>query len=109
MFGSLKNTLKNSWLNNKENHVIKLSSEKENTLWQIFSIYHIPTTNDYIQVQFNDNNEFMDWTSMLTDRSINNFNTVVGENDKILTLSTCYGDDEKLVVHAKLIKKETRY
>lgn len=109
MFGSLKNTLKNSWLNNKENHVIKLSSEKENTLWQIFSIYHIPTTNDYIQVQFNDNNEFMNWTSMLTDRSINNFNTVVGENDKILTLSTCYGDDEKLVVHAKLIKKETRY
>ena len=28
----------------------------------------------------------------------------VNKDDKILTLSTCYGNDEKLVVHAKLIK-----
>ena len=33
-----------------------------------------------------------------------NFNTNVNINDKILTLSTCYNDDEKMVVHAKLIK-----
>ena len=32
------------------------------------------------------------------------FNTTVNKNDKILTLSTCYGNNEKLVVHAKLIK-----
>ena len=31
-----------------------------------------------------------------------------GENDKILTLSTCYGEDERMVVHAKLIKRETK-
>ena len=29
-------------------------------------------------------------------------------NDKILTLSTCYNDDDKIVVHAKMIKREIR-
>ena len=104
MFGTLKNTLKSSWLNNASNHVIKLSSEKQNTLWQVFSIYHIPTNNDYIQTEFNSNDEFSEFTTMLKNRSIHNFNTTVNKNDKILTLSTCYGNDEKLVVHAKLIK-----
>ena len=104
MFGTLKNTLKSNWLNNTSNHVIKISGEKYNSLWQVFSVYHIPTTNDYIQTEFSDNNEFLEFATMLKNRSIHKFNTAVNEDDKILTLSTCYGNDEKLVVHAKLIK-----
>ena len=42
------------------------------------------------------------------DRSSHNFNTSVSEIDNVLTLSTCYNDNEKVVLHAKLIKKETR-
>ena len=45
---------------------------------------------------------------MLINRSQFNFNTTINENDFILTLSTCYNDTEKMVIHAKLIKKETR-
>ena len=41
---------------------------------------------------------------MLQDRSVYSFNTSVGGNDKILTLSTCYSNGEKMVMHAKLIK-----
>lgn len=108
MFGSLKNILKSGWLNNTDNYVVKLSTETENTLWQVFSVYHIPTTNDYIQVEFSSNEEFNNWTLMLMNRSAYNFNTSVSENDNILTLSTCYNDNEKVVLHAKLIKKETR-
>jgi len=108
MFGSLKNILKNGWLNNTENYIVKLSTEKENTLWQVFSVYHIPTTNDYIKVSFNSNEEFTSWYNLLLNRSAYNFNTNVSENDIILTLSTCYNNDEKVVLHAKLIKKETR-
>lgn len=108
MFGSLKNILKSGWLNDKNNYVVKLSTEKENTLWQVFSIYHIPTTNDYIEVNFNTDTDFMNFTNMLLNRSQYNFNTTVSENDKILTLSTCYSNNEKLVLHAKLIKKEIR-
>ena len=109
MFGSLKNILSSGWLNNTANYVVKLSTETENTLWQVFSIYHIPTTNDYIKVNFSSTNEFNKWSKMLLNRSAHNFNTTINENDKVLTLSTCFNDKEKVVLHAKLIKKETRY
>ena len=108
MFGSLKNILQNGWLDNTNNYVVQLSTETENTLWQVFSVYVIPTTSDYIQVDFDSNEEFNNWISMLINRSSYNFDTSVSENDNILTLSTCYNDNEKVVLHAKLIKKETR-
>jgi len=108
MFGSLRNITKSKWLSDSNNYVVKLSTETGNTLWQVFSVYHIPTTNDYIQVDFNSDDEFSNWVNMLIDRSIHNFNTTIQSNDNILTLSTCYDDYEKVVLHAKLIKKETR-
>jgi len=108
MFGSLKNILESGWLNNSNNYVVKLSTESENTLWQVFSVYHIPTTNDYIQVDFSSDEQFLEFSNMLLNRSAYNFNTTINENDKILTLSTCYNDQEKVVLHAKLIKKEAR-
>ena len=108
MFGTLRNTLNSNWLNNTNNHIIKLSTEYENSLWQIFSVYHIETTNDYLEINFNTDDNFIDFANMLIDRSIYNFNTTINENDHILTLSTCYTDAEKMVIHAKLIKKETR-
>ena len=108
IFGSLKNLLNSNWINNKENHVIKLSTEKENTLWQIFSIYRIPSTNDYIRIDFNNNEDFITFANMLLERSQYNFNTNLNETDRILTLSTCYNDDDKVAIHAKLIKKELK-
>lgn len=108
MFGTLKNILKSGWLNDTDNYIVKLSTETENTLWQVFSVYHIPTTNDYIKVNFETKEEFKNWADMLINRSAYNFNTSVNENDNVLTLSTCYNKKEKVVLHAKLIKKETR-
>ena len=108
MFGSLRKILTNGWLNDDDNFVIRLSTESENTLWQVFSVYRIPTTNDYIQTDFDDNQEFVDFANMLIERSAYNFNTSVYGSDRILTLSTCYNDDDKIVVHAKLIKKSDR-
>ena len=108
MFGSLKNILENNWLNDTNNHIIKLSTEYQNTLWQVFSVYIIPTTNDYIQINFNSDDEFFEFINKLKDRSEFDFNTNVTNKDNILTLSTCYNDKEKVVLHAKLIKKETR-
>ena len=47
---------------------------------------------------------YSNFAKMLQDRSVYSFNTSVGGNDKILTLSTCYSNGEKMVMHAKLIK-----
>ena len=41
---------------------------------------------------------------MLQARSAYDFNTTVSGSDKILTLSTCLNEQEKVVMHAKLIK-----
>ena len=98
----------NGWLNDSDNFVIKMSSEYENTLWQIFSAYIIPTTNDYLQIDFSDDIEFLNFLKMLIKRSDYNFNTSVSGSDKILTLTTCFNNNDKLVLHAKLIKKEDR-
>lgn len=108
MFGSLKNILTSGWLDNPNNYTIKLSTETENTLWQVFSVYHIPTTNDYIRVYFLHNNDFLEFATMLQNRSAYNFNTTVNSTDKILTLSTCYNKTDKVVLHAKLIKREAK-
>ncbi len=108
MFGSLKNILTSSWIKNTDNYIVKLSTEYENTLWQVFSVYRIPTTSDYLKISFSSDNEYSNFINMIKDRSQHNFNTNVQVSDRILTLSTCYNNDDKVVLHAKLIKREPR-
>ena len=110
MFGTLKNIMKNGWYDNKDNHVIKLSTEHENTLWQVFSVYHVPETSDYIQVDFISDDEYKTFLDKISDRTMLKFDTEVGASDKILTLSTCYDNNNqyRLVVHSKLIKRDIK-
>ena len=108
MFGSLSKTLKSNWYNNKDNHIIRLSTETENTMWQIFSVYKILEETYYITTNFSSDNEYEKFLNTIKGRSIHNFNTDINVNDKILTLSTCYSDTERTVVHAKLIKRGSR-
>ena len=108
MFGSLKNILKSNWYNDTDNHIIKLSTETENTLWQVFSVYHIKTENYYITTDFKNDEEFQKFINTISSRSKLKFDATVDVNDTILTLSTCYKTDEKVVLHDKLIKKEVR-
>ncbi len=108
MFGSLKNIMYSSWVNDSNNHIVRISTEYENTLWQVFSVYRILTTNDYIQTEFSSDEEYLTFLQMLKNRSAYSFPANVSKNDRILTLSTCYNDNEKVVLHAKLIKKENR-
>ncbi len=104
MFGSLKNILTQSWVNDQRNFIVQVSTEEKNTLWQVFSVYRIPNTNDYLTTQFQSDEEFNNFAQMLINRSNFDFKTTVKASDKILTLSTCYNNDEKVVLHAKLIK-----
>lgn len=108
MFGSLKNITKSSWFNNTSNYVIKIATEKSNTLWEVFSVYHIPTTSDYLQISFNSDDEFLNFATKLKERSYHKFNTNIFKTDKIITLSTCFNDDEKVVMHARLIKIQNK-
>ncbi len=109
VFGSLKKVLNKSWYGNKDNHIIKLSTPTENTLWQIISIYTIKPESYYITTKFS-NSQFQTFVKTIKERSQINFSGAINENDKILTLSTCedVAGTTRLVIHAKLIKLEKR-
>ena len=109
MFGSLKNVLSDTWYNDFINHIIKISTPNENTIWQIFSVYTILKETYYTTTYFINDETYQEFIDKIVKRSEYEFGTNVNINDKILTLSTCknnYGT--RIVVHAKLIKKEIR-
>ena len=104
MFGSLKYALTKEWFNKEEEKIIKTSTLTENSIWQIFSVYKINNTTDYLNINFKDEDEFLKFSNKLKERSIFNFNIDINKDDKILTLSTCFNKNVKTVMHAKLIK-----
>ncbi len=108
MFGTLKNIFRNNWYANTDNYVINLSTTKENTLWQVFSVYSVPEEDYYLTTSFSSNEEHQKFVDTLVSRSRYEFNAEVNINDKILTLSTCYVNNERVVLHAKLIKRMVR-
>lgn len=103
MFGTLHKAANRSWYNNEENRVISFNTIYETMNWQIFSIYRIKKTSDYLVTNFATSEDFFEYIEKVKNRSIANFNVEIHENDKILTLSTCTGDNERFVIHAKLI------
>lgn len=104
LFSTLTNIAEPSWYNNPENLTITFNTEKGNMKWQIFSIYVIPVTNDYLITNFNSQESFLNFIQKLKDRSIKDFGVEVLGNDKILTLSTCYNNSsDRVVVHAKRV------
>ncbi len=109
MFGQLPYLTGNNWLSNPNNFYIKLSTRKENTIWQIFSVYKIEPTIDYLQVRFYSAENYQKFLNTIKNRSSHNFNVDVTYKDKIITLSTC--DDtgtKRVVVHGKLISLEKK-
>lgn len=104
LFSTLTKTIDPTWYNNSSNLTITFNTEEGNMKWQIFSIYLIPVTNDYLITNFNSEESFLNFVKKLKDRSIKDFGIEIKGNDKILTLSTCYKDSShRVVIHAKKI------
>ena len=103
MFGSLRWTMKKNWYTNKNNYIIKTSTLNNNYLWQVFSNYTIEPESYYITTDFYSDDEFVNFTEELKKRSIYDYNVDLNKDDKILTLSSCYDNKKRMVMHAKLI------
>lgn len=108
MFGSLYKVLYQEWSSRPENHILKVSTPDSNSLWQVFSVYQLPNTNDYIQTDFQNESEYINFLEKLKNRSFFDFQTEISVQDRIITLSTCANDREKIVLHAKLYYSEER-
>lgn len=106
MFGSLRRTVKQDWAKNKNNRVIKVSTPSSMLLFEVFSSYTIEPESYYITSEFSSNEEFSTFIDTIKSRSFYDYNTPVSTDDKILTLSSCYDNKKRMVLHAKLIAKK---
>ena len=86
MFGTLNNVLSDSWIDNADNQIIIFNNLYKDMRWQIFSIYKINNTNDYLTTSFASKTAYKKFLRIITTRSIKDFNVEVTTNDKILTL-----------------------
>ena len=103
MFGTLDKVLNDKWNSKKSNLTFKFDTLYGEMNWEIFSVYKIEATSDYLQVKFSSDDEWLEFVNMLKGRSFKDFNVNVGVNDKIITLSTCSTEkNSRLVVHAVL-------
>ncbi len=102
MFGSLNNVLNEEWLNNPDNLIIKFNNLYQDMEWQIFSIYKINKTNDYLTTSFSSKQAYKKFLRIIKTRSMKDFEVEVSTDDKILTLSTCADKNKRIVIHAVL-------
>ena len=65
-------------------------------------------TNDYITTEFGNDASFVAYLNTIKTRSAYDFQTDVVAGDRIITLSTCIGLNDRVVLHAKLIKLATK-
>ncbi len=102
MFGTLKNLLNSSYQKNN-NHYIYLTTTNNHYVFEVFSTYITTNESYYLTTNFQENNEYLNFLTTLKSRSTYNFNIDLTATDKIITLSTCSGSNNRMVVHAKLI------
>ena len=104
MFSTLRNVLDEEWYKDESNHIITFNTIDRKMNWQIFSIYTTRVTNDYLITDFISKENFLLFIERQKSRSIYDFDVPFREDDKILTLSTCFNNSNyRLVVQAKLI------
>lgn len=109
MFGSLPNLLNSTWFATPNKNYIKLSTKTTNSIWQIFSVYKIAPTTDYLQAKFNSANTYQEFLNTLKNRSEHQFDIELDYTDKIITLSTCDNTGtNRVAVHAKLVSIENK-
>lgn len=102
MFGTLKETLNKKWYKNKENLIIKVTTETKEYNYEVFSIYTIEKENYYLQTNFKTTKNYKIFLNILKHRSIYDFKVSLDNTISILTLSTCYKNNQRIVLHAKL-------
>src|SRR5574344_270269 len=106
MFGTLSNLTKKKWYEEASNISIYYNTLYDEYEWEVFSIYKIDITDDYLKTIFKTDDEWLNFIDLIRSRSLFESSAKVSVNDKIITLSTCLDNDQRLVVHAVL--KDTK-
>lgn len=107
MFGSLSELLKKQHYNNQINKNIWLITPEYQYRYQIVSVYTIKEELYYLTTDFT-NEKYQTFLKTIEKRSKIKFKMPDNKFNSILTLSTCYDDEKRLVVHALLVGKNKR-
>lgn len=69
------------------------------------SVYETSAYDNYYKTDFEDENEFSDFVSTITEKSVHLYSGSVTEKDRLLTLSTCTNrdDSERFAMHSVLV------
>ena len=108
MFNSLTKYLDEDFL--KDHQTVKYDTMYGSYDAEVFAAYYTTTEFDYIQTEFASDQEYGDFLQEVQDKSEIEADFDVGEEDEIVTLSTCDytldPDEGRLVVHAKVVNKQ---
>ncbi|WP_282434296.1 class B sortase [Bacillus sp. DNRA2] len=105
MFGSLSKFKDQSFFENHKNISFELFNDTYT--WEIFSVYTDKDT-DWLKTSFTTAEEFTKYIQIVRARSLIKVPAEVVYEDTLLTLSTCTNvdEDERIIIHAKLIEKD---
>lgn len=103
-FGSISSIFTDKWYKNS-NHSIVVVTANGRFTYKIFSVYYSEPDSSYLQTNYNNSEQYLEFLNTLKSKSKYNFKEELNANDKIITLSTCTDDNKgRKVVHARLIK-----
>ena len=112
-FNELENYYNKKYYDN--NKYIYLLSEKEEKIYEIFSVYIETSDFSYMNINFIDNEDFLNHIKKLKDKSMYKIDVELTKDDEILLLQTCsnnkdYINYEKkyLLIIARRIKSENK-
>lgn len=105
MFGELANYKDENFFNG--NNLIKVEYKGKTYTYQVFSAYVADLTEDYLKVDFENDEDYQSYINYITNRSMHKSDLQVNKEDKIITLYTCSYEfkDARTIVHAKLISE----
>ncbi|MGG1600178.1 class B sortase [Paenibacillus naphthalenovorans] len=108
MFGDLKKFLNKDFYN--RHRTFTFDTLYQSYRAEIFSVYYTTTDFNYIQTEFDSEDEYRSFLQTIQEKSLYKSDTALTAEDRIVTLSTCdYTLDQvdgRLVVHAKLVEKD---
>jgi len=102
MFGSLKKFDDADYM--KENQHIYIITDQKVYLYYIFSKYIKTDEHDSYKLEFEDDNDFINYLGLLRDYSNYKAEKMQDETQRIITLSTCVNDGtRRRILHAALV------
>ena len=104
MFGSISSYWHNETTQKNARYIyVDLLNTK--LQYEVFATYAAYPNENYKQINFNDDQEYLEYLNNILSKSTVDFGIDVGVDDKIVTLETCYLSDRRTIIVGRLIKQ----